>query len=214
MHAIFRLVPRPLPSLLPALPPLLLSALLLGAMLTPQGAQAQTANSPVGGYGPRLLPSAPQPNTKQDMPAAVPGSQTEKAPVIQSSRLTGDMSPNDALFDAINRGDIATARDALNRGADLSARNVLGMTPMDLSVDLGRDDITFVLLSMRGTEVTGGPSQTASAAPPTRATTQAPRPVAPRPMVQPVRNAPAPAPAASDPGTPNPQAGFLGFGGR
>ena len=47
------------------------------------------------------------------------------------------MEPNDALFDAINRGDIAAARDAISRGADLGARNILGMTPMELSVDLG-----------------------------------------------------------------------------
>ena len=32
----------------------------------------------------------------------------------------GDLQPTDALFDAINRGDIAAARDALNRGADLN----------------------------------------------------------------------------------------------
>jgi ankyrin repeat protein len=60
------------------------------------------------------------------------------------------MPPTDALFDAINRGDIAAARDALNRGADLNGVNVLGMTPMELSVDLGRNDISFLLLSMRG----------------------------------------------------------------
>ena len=59
------------------------------------------------------------------------------------------MAPTAALFDAINRGDIIAARDALNRGADLNAQNVLGMTPIDLSVDLGRNDITFLLLSMR-----------------------------------------------------------------
>ena len=59
------------------------------------------------------------------------------------------MSPNDALFDAINRGDIAAARDALSRGAELDAHNLLGMTPMELSVDLGRNDISFLLLSYR-----------------------------------------------------------------
>ena len=60
------------------------------------------------------------------------------------------MEPTEALFDAINRGDIGTARDAISRGADLHGHNVLGMTPLELSVDLGRNDISFMLLSMRG----------------------------------------------------------------
>src|ERR1700757_1385559 len=66
------------------------------------------------------------------------------------SRPPSDMEPTDALFDAINRGDIGAARDAISRGADLRGHNVLGMTPMELSVDLGRNDISFLLLSMRG----------------------------------------------------------------
>ena len=59
------------------------------------------------------------------------------------------MEPNEALFDAINRGDIGAARDAISRGADLQGHNILGMTPLELSVDLGRNDISFLLLSMR-----------------------------------------------------------------
>ena len=62
------------------------------------------------------------------------------------------MEPTDALFDAINRGDIGSARDAISRGADLHGQNILGMTPMELSVDLGRNDISFLLLSMRGAD--------------------------------------------------------------
>ena len=62
------------------------------------------------------------------------------------------MEPTDALFDAINRGDINAARDAISRGANLRGHNVLGMTPMELSVDLGRNDISFLLLSMRGAD--------------------------------------------------------------
>ena len=62
----------------------------------------------------------------------------------------GDMPPTEALFDAINRGDLAAAKDAINRGADINGRNVLGLTPLDLSVDLGRNNISFVLLSLRG----------------------------------------------------------------
>jgi hypothetical protein len=66
-----------------------------------------------------------------------------------------DMSPTDGLFDAINRGDSAAARDAVNRGANLDGQNVLGLTPLELSVDLGRNDISFLLLSMRGDDSTG-----------------------------------------------------------
>ena len=62
------------------------------------------------------------------------------------------MQPTDALFDAINRGDIATARDAISRGADLQGQNILGMTPLELSIDLGRNDISFLLLSMRAAD--------------------------------------------------------------
>jgi hypothetical protein len=75
------------------------------------------------------------------------------------------MEPTEALFDAINRGDIATARDAISRGADLHGHNVLGMTPLELSVDLGRNDISFMLLSMRAAD-DGRPAQ-ASATPAT-----------------------------------------------
>ena len=72
------------------------------------------------------------------------------------------MSPTDALFDAINRGDIANARDAVNRGANIDAHNVLGLTPLELSVDLGRNDISFLLLSMRGEDSTSSSRRSAS----------------------------------------------------
>lgn len=81
-------------------------------------------------------------------PPSVPGT---KAPeeAAQPTISPSDMTPTDALFDAINRGDIAGARDAINRGADLQGVNILGLTPLELSVDLGRNDISFLLLSMR-----------------------------------------------------------------
>src|SRR5581483_7308294 len=49
-------------------------------------------------------------------PAGLPGAQSQgnAAPI---NRIPTDMPPDQALFDAINRGDIASARDALNRGA-------------------------------------------------------------------------------------------------
>ena len=97
-----------------------------------------------GGQPPPPKPAAPPPD-------ALPGARTDKDRVTPADRNAAEMEPNDALFDSINRGDIASARDAIRRGADLHARNVLGMSPLDLSVDLGRNDITFLLLSLRGT---------------------------------------------------------------
>ena len=124
-------------------------------------------------------------------PSALPGSQVSTDRVIPADKNAVDMSPNDALFDAITRGDIAAAQDAINRGADFNARNVLGLTPLDESIDLGRNNITFLLLSLRGgvdtTAAQAGPAKPASARPlaPTAslatptATAMAPSPTAP-----------------------------------
>ena len=169
-----------------------------------------------GGATPSRLANTPQntPNPVLPPPPAIPGVKTAPSPVAAPERPPSDMSPNDALFDAINRGDTPAARDALNRGADLSATNILGMTPLALSVDLGRDDISFILLSMRGAEPRRQPppSQTASAAQPAgrpsravRVSTAAERPVRPPP-------APPRTQFANETGTPQPSAGFLGFG--
>lgn len=59
-------------------------------------------------------------------------------------------NPTQSLFEAINTGNIREVQDSLNRGADLRATNVLGQTPLEMSIDLNRDRITFLLLSMRG----------------------------------------------------------------
>ncbi|HYZ25244.1 MAG TPA: hypothetical protein VE690_24175 [Rhodopila sp.] len=164
-------------------------------------------------------------------PEAVPGVKP-RAPAAPSMHAVGELSPNDALFDAINRGDIVAARDALNRGADLSAVNVLGMTPMELSVDLGRNDISFLLLSMRGEDSGRGSravargEQAASAAPAKAAAAKATAPArtggeranggrrGSAQVVQAEKPVPAPKLFANDGGTPLPSAGFLGFGGR
>jgi hypothetical protein len=113
------------------------------------------------------------------------------------------MDPTAALFDAINRGDTGAARDALSRGADTNAHNVLGLTPIDLSVDLGRNDISFLLLSMR-TADQGSVSAMAA-------------PVAPIPHgrhgAAATKDPAITATQAAATGTPAPAAGFLGFGG-
>lgn len=154
---------------------------------------------------------------KAGAPPALPGAQSSNnaAPATKSAN---DMSPNEALFDAINRGDVAAARDALSRGAELNGQNVLGMTPMELSVDLGRNDISFLLLSMRGETPRGGkPGSQGDAAALLSGKTQpakgndrkgAPIKVATAPVKAADRG---PRLFANDGGAPVPAAGFLGF---
>jgi hypothetical protein len=162
----------------------------------------------------------PQVAKPEIQPPALPGARSD-TPTAPASRFSSDMSPTDALFDAINRGDIGAVRDSLNRGADLRGQNVLGLTPLELSVDLGRNDISFLLLSMRGE--TGRASRAAPQ-------TVAAQPVAPaasaaaRERKRPLSGtritqahvaegrAPAAQPVlADDGGRPIPAAGFLGF---
>ena len=139
-----------------------------------------------GGYGPSGVGAQPD----------------EDAAVIPAERLAAEMSPNDALFDAINRGDLAAAKDALSRGAQLDAHNVLGQTPTDAAIDLSRNDITFLLLSMRGAVSSGRPIRTASA---TTAAEKASKARVVKASTQRAR------PVIADRGTPNPAVGFTGF---
>ena len=154
-------------------------------------------------------------------PSALPGSRTEKNETVPADRIASDMAPNEALFDGINRGDMVYVKDAISRGADLNARNILGLTPIDLAVDLGRNDITFLLLSMRGSSGgNGGPAsagsgksvkallQEANKAPPKAAkAARAAREAAPATAGKPKL-------FANDGGSPVPNAGFLGFGSQ
>jgi len=174
--------------------------------LQPALAQANVGNS--------ALPSKPAQKAPVTPPDALPGARVDKDRVTPADRGIADMKPTDALFDAINRGDITTARDAISRGADLQGHNLLGMTPLELSVDLGRNDITFLILSYRGIDgaLPKGPAAgTREAARPTRAEARrAAQAAAPPP--RPAAPAPAARSYASDGGTPVPSAGFLGFG--
>ncbi len=149
----------------------------------------------------------------QEKPRGLPGARTGgRGAAAPTERPAADMSPNEALFDAINRGDVAGARDALSRGASLDDRNMLGLTPVDLAIDLGRNEMTFMLLSMRGATSVGGPP------PPQEAKPARPAKVAERQPPTRVERIVEPAPmpkrqnsAAAD-GAPVPSAGFLGFG--
>jgi hypothetical protein len=85
---------------------------------------------------------APQPSAP-----GLPGSRP--ANVVSKGIINSDLlSPNDQLFDAIDRGDTTAARDAIARGAELDATNAVGQTPVDESVALGRNDITFLLVTL------------------------------------------------------------------
>ncbi len=158
-------------------------------------------------------------------PPALPGLAARRAPEPIPGDPNANLSPTAALFDAINRGDLAAARDAMNRGANLEERNILGLTPIDAAVDQGRNEILFFLLSARGT--VRGPAQ-----PPEGALSPAQRAARDRAAAaEAARQARAaaiaaggrpgvargPAPAtrprlfANDGGAPRPEVGFLGF---
>ncbi|QDH25756.1 ankyrin repeat domain-containing protein [Neokomagataea tanensis] len=79
-------------------------------------------------------------------PSALPGADGSDE---DAGHARVDVNPTTALFDAINRGSLNAAKEALNRGADMGARNVLDQTPLDMAIDLNRNDIMFLLLSMR-----------------------------------------------------------------
>src|SRR5579875_3040248 len=161
-------------------------------------------------------------NNKAAPPPALPGAAPQQETIAPPSNVPALMSPNDELFDAINRGDMDSVRDALSRGADLNARNELGMTPIELSVDLGRSAISFLLLNLRGipgTTPSGTGGQQLAAAAATGAAK--PAPARPRPVHKvSARTADPkggqmtlPKLVSGDGGAPVPQAGFLGFGG-
>lgn len=194
--------------------PLLVGTLAVGVALLagPRPAAAQIENHVTHPIDEPTLPSGPPARQPAGLPGAV--SQNNAAPI---SRIPTDMPPDQALFDAINRGDIASARDAVNRGAGPDSRNMLGMTALDSSIDQGRNDIAFLLLSMRGTGASGPPPSVAAAPPkpekPVRAASRASRRAVPERMASSAAPAAqAPKLFADDGGTPAPQVGFLGFG--
>ncbi len=175
-------------------------------------------------------PKAPTGRTPSEPPpAAVPGARARPDSVAPADRASADLPPTEALFDAINRGDIVTARDAVSRGADLDGTNLLGLTPLELSVDLGRNDISFLLLSLRGAGAgsagSRAPAGTEQAAAPTaadrrraqaelRAQAQAEAREArahAAPVPTGVTTRQAPALFAGNGGAAVPSAGFLGF---
>ena len=182
------------------------------AVLALLAATAFPAAAQVGGVGnPGSNPFAQNPEADKTKvvrkPSGLPGARSGQV-VTPAEKSAAEMRPTEALFDSVNRGDIAAARDAIGRGAELDGRNILGLTALELAVDLGRNDITFLLLSMRGA-ASGPDVEPRRAAPRPAAVARPVAPVFSRAAVVPVRQRS----AGADPGTPAPQAGFLGFGG-
>jgi hypothetical protein len=186
----------------------------------PAAAWAQAFNA-IGPKGP--AEATPKVTPPPALPGAAPSGNR-----VPSSRPANDLEPTEALFDAINRGDIGAARDAISRGADLNGRNILDMTPMELSVDLGRNDISFLLLSMRGADDGRTRSATAAAGKPASpaAGKQAARSAGTKARSARATEVPPGRPGqqagqqraqqtarlfSGDGGTPIPNAGFLGF---
>jgi hypothetical protein len=121
-------------------------------------------------------------------------------------------NPTEALFNAINLGDLDQVRAAVAAGADTGRRNVLGLTPLDLAIDLGHSEIAFYLMSLGRTSARSPIAVPPEASP-------APRPAAPR-QAPVARSAPVPTTTGAVPvaplwqgggGAPVPEAGFLGF---
>jgi hypothetical protein len=176
--------------------------------------------------------SAPQPSAP-----GLPGAR--HASVVNKGIINSDLlSPNDELFDAIDRGDTAAARDAIARGAALDATNAVGQTPIDESVSLGRNEITFLLVTLLhagGSDITDAQGPMAMPPPNTLGLSSKDERVVStpvsffgaRPPVTATRHktryyasatetgaaAPAAAPSYVDTtGRPVPSAGFVGFG--
>jgi hypothetical protein len=171
------------------------------------------------GTGMGAATPTPRPVVPDIAPPALPGAGNIQgiatAPKLKKAN-TGD--PTTDLFTAINSGNYADAQDAISRGADLTAHNPLGETPLDLAIALNQNSITFMILSARN-EGDAGPS--------VQATSQA-KAVGHKPPAKlhaiPAKavemNAPAPVPAprakpvpvaTGGAGQPNVSVGFLGF---
>jgi len=190
-------------------------SLALGLALTIAAApaMAQLSGGGMGGGAGGGQAPAPQARTPDIAPPALPGAgglaPVATGPVLQQP-AQGD--PTAALFAAIVKGNDGAAQTAVGRGADLNAQNQFGETPLDLAIALNRTGITFLLLQTRnelaaqtgGPEPMGAPWMLNSPTPATKtSTTHAATPVSATP---PRVSLP------TDGGTPNPQAGFLGFG--
>jgi hypothetical protein len=189
--------------------------LLLIALLLPWPALAQLGERSVGTAGPMQPNTAPQ--QVRPPPPALPGLAVRPAAAPIPTQSDRQLSPDAALFDSINRGDLAAARAAMARGADLDARNALGLTPIDAAVDQGRNEIAFFLLAARGQARVQGPPPEEARAPRRNPVQEAAERRAAERAALAARAAEAnavplrPRLFAGDGGAARPEIGFLGF---
>jgi ankyrin repeat protein len=181
-------------------------ALLFGAALPAAAQLSPNGSGAASGFN---NPNQLQP--KRSAPdLAPPGLPGGSAPVLATGpnlQKPGTGDPTAQLFTAVNNADYNSAQDAVSRGADINAQNNFGETPLDLSIALNHNSITFMLLSARNEGGEAPPSNVVTA---TTLPAHAPSHklhATPARMLTPIHQA---APV-NDPGTPNPDAGFLGF---
>lgn len=196
--------------------PLALS-LVFGALVVPAHAQSMSGLPGAGmggaGGGPKMQPKLQAPDLA---PSGLPGV-GGLAPLATGQNLqkpSGD-DPTQELFKAINDNNYAAAQDAVSRGANLQAVDQFGESPLDLAVALNRNDITFLLLGTRNElAAQDGNAGTVMGAPWTLDDTSKPgkkgKGHSSNPVL-PVNVTPKAYIPAGDTGTPDPQAGFLGF---
>lgn len=184
----------------------------LGAVTLPAYAQLGSVGMGGAGGGPKAQPEDQAPNLA---PSGLPGlgsatQQPQTGPTLQKT-VSGDPTQN--LFIAVNNNDYAAAQAAVSHGADLNATNQFGETPLDMAIALNRNDITFLLLGTRNELGAQGYGEKLGA--PILLNTPTPG-KSHTPRATPHKATPKPSPAVRPlpdlPGTPDPQAGFLGFG--
>lgn len=182
----------------------------LGVMTLPAYAQLSAQGMGGAGGGPKAQPEDQAPDIA---PSGLPGlSSATQAPATGPQlQRPASGNPTQNLFAAINGNNYAAAQQAVSQGADLNATNQFGETPLDLSIALNRNDITFMLLGTRnelmaqgGGGIMGAPL-TLDNTPATHRTAPAGKPRKAAPLVTKLPD---------NPGTPNLQAGFLGFGSK
>ncbi len=145
-------------------------------------------------------------------PPAVPGAGGPALATTLPVPKADTGNPTTELFTAVNSGDYNAAQDAVSRGADISAQNELGETPLDLSIALNRNTITFMLLSARNEGAQSGPVGAPwTLTPPTPTATARGEKHGKFKMIPAAMDAPPRQMPGDDPGTPNPGVGFLGF---
>ena len=88
-------------------------------MLAPGEASAQVGTGPGSAYT-RGGNAKFDTRTSAPVAKALPGARGVGSRVAPSERAAADMKPTEALFDAVNRGDMSAARDAISRGAEIA----------------------------------------------------------------------------------------------